>query len=368
MRYRASTRPKTPLFALPSVLLLGLLYYRHQPTEPQTFAVKLLSQPRPTARIRAVLILHENQFNGLGAQLLRQLDALALASHLRRSFTPCFGRYWNYGCAPYTAWQCYFVPSAATSSDTCDRMHTCAELADLDVSGISTHDCIVISTEQSANRAAAVMQILSRGQKDLPRSLAKRIWQLNSRTRNLVDTLLREAGVPLRHDGVHGKYIGVHVRRGDKRKEVPLIPLRRYAEAVRKLVKDAKVPVFIAGDDGTSVRALRELLSGWKILAVRGAEGRTGHDQARMNRGYMKRNYERVVELLAEIEALAGSSVFVGTFSSNLGRFVHVLREGEGNSSVSLDDRWAPGTAWRTFGQRYCEASEANEVYCEKRQ
>ncbi|CDF38740.1 Alpha-(1,6)-fucosyltransferase fragment, family GT23 [Chondrus crispus] len=192
----------------------------------------------------------------------------------------------------------------------------------------------------------------------LSRELAKRLWRLNEATAAAVRVVLEEASV-----WGAGEYVGVHVRRGDKSKEVADVPLWRYAAAVRA-VSGEEMAVFVAADDGASVRGLRQLLAGRKVVAIRGAEGRGGHDQLATNRGYMKENYGRVVELLAEVEALRGAKVFVGTFSSNLGRLVHVLREGDERNSVSLDDRWAPGVAWRTFGERYCEMEPVNEVYC----
>ena len=47
----------------------------------------------------------------------------------------------------------------------------------------------------------------------------------------------------------------------------------------------------------------------------------------------------------ADIEQLAAADIFVGTFTSNVGRLVVMLREGLGkerNSSISLDAPWTP--------------------------
>lgn len=219
--------------------------------------------------------------------------------------------------------------------------------------------CVIVATKESAQRVAKVMERRARGGVGLPRKLARRLWMLNEETRTGMREVLRQAGVL---EG--GEYVGVHVRRGDKRKETPNIPIEKYAEAVRML-SGWDEPVFMSSDDGAAVTELRALLPGRRVLAVSGSSARTGHDQVEMNRRYLKRNYGRVVELLAEVEALAEARVFVGTFSSNLGRFVHVLRKGEANSSVSLDYRWSPGVAWRSFGQPYCQAEDANMVYCE---
>lgn len=55
--------------------------------------------------------------------------------------------------------------------------------------------------------------------------------------------------------------------------------------------------------------------------------------------------YASFVYLMADFEQLAAADVFVGTFSSNVGRLVMLLREGAGkarSSCISLDYAWKP--------------------------
>ena len=59
--------------------------------------------------------------------------------------------------------------------------------------------------------------------------------------------------------------------------------------------------------------------------------------------------YKSFVYLFSDIERLSNAEVFVGTFSSNMGRIVHVARESKNkprNSSRSLDVKWHPGRHW----------------------
>lgn len=158
-------------------------------------------------------------------------------------------------------------------------------------------------------------------------------------------------------------FVGLHVRRGDKIKEVMLPPLKKYANAVT-LMASNQTTVFIATDDGSVLSPLQNMLSPRPVVFMPAAMRRQGHIQGNMNRLFLKTNYERVIVLLAEIEMLRKATVFVSTFSSNLARLVHVLRWQDVNNSVSLDDRWEPGVAWRTFGMNYCDAPGANEVFC----
>lgn len=218
--------------------------------------------------------------------------------------------------------------------------------------------CAVVSTEESAKRITAVWvgekRVLRRA-----REYAREVWRVNEETRERIDEMRTAVGLERVET-----YVGVHVRRGDKVREVAEVDIAQYVDAVRALSSDS-VPVFVASDDGSAVVAMRRRLRDRVVLAVGGAEGRKGHVQAEVNRRFMKGKYGRVVELLFEVEVLANASVFVGTFSSNLARLVHVLRKEGEESSVSLDDRWAPGVAWKTFGMDYCGSKGANQMFCE---
>lgn len=182
------------------------------------------------------------------------------------------------------------------------------------------------------------------------------MWRFNDDTRAAVRRAVRRVQLS-------EPYVALHVRRGDKNKERPLVPLEQYARAV-KLLANETTAVFVATDDGSVLTELRYYLRGRTVVSVEEAKNRKGHVQAAMNRVYLKNNVARVVTLLAEIEIMRGASLFICTFSSNLGRLVHLLRWQRADSSVSLDDRWDAGVAWRTFGQQYCEWEEANQVYC----
>ncbi|CAN0483742.1 unnamed protein product, partial [Scytosiphon promiscuus] len=60
---------------------------------------------------------------------------------------------------------------------------------------------------------------------------------------------------------------------------------------------------------------------------------------------YFRKGYGAFVYMFADIEQLAVADVFVGTFTSNVGKLVVMLREGLGkrrSSSISLDAPWHP--------------------------
>lgn len=57
--------------------------------------------------------------------------------------------------------------------------------------------------------------------------------------------------------------------------------------------------------------------------------------------------YAELVYMFADLQQLTAAEVFVGTFTSNVGRLVYLRREASGSklreSSISLDDEWHPG-------------------------
>lgn len=60
----------------------------------------------------------------------------------------------------------------------------------------------------------------------------------------------------------------------------------------------------------------------------------------------LAQDYPDYVYMFADLEQLVKAELFVGTFSSNLGRLAALLREAAGKpleSSVSIDIEWFPG-------------------------
>jgi hypothetical protein len=311
----------------------------------------------------------ETKFNGLGAQALRLIDAIAFAKLTDARLSVVRLHYWNYGCGSGRTWDCYFlapwlsrgVPAKSGVLDISQKVHeTCEELSVLASTGLMRGVCAIISTGASEVMTAAALQRLDYPASLLAaRAIGQGIWHHNKETQKRVDALCEKAG--LGQKGVT-RYVGVHVRRGDKVKEVPNVPLPTFLKAI-DAVAPPEMPVFIASDDGATIRAFKAITRR-QVLALPSAVHRIGHVQQITNRIAPKAKADVVDELFAEMHALVRAEWFVGTFSSNMGRLVHVLRSQSPETSISLDDRWAPGVAFYTFGQPYCEWEGANRLYC----
>ncbi|CAM9316215.1 unnamed protein product [Laminaria digitata] len=156
-------------------------------------------------------------------------------------------------------------------------------------------------------------------------------------------------------------FVGIHVRRGDKitTGEGKSYDVKEYLAAAVDHLEEHDTPpavddikgILVASDNATIVDEVRDLAHAYfpsvrseAILFV--AEGVPGGvENTGMTTQTRNQGYGAFVYMFADIEQLAAADVFVGTFTSNVGRLVVMLREGLGkqrNSSISLDTPWRP--------------------------
>lgn len=77
------------------------------------------------------------------------------------------------------------------------------------------------------------------------------------------------------------------------------------------------------------------------------------------------KRFLETMEYLVELCVLAESELFIGAMSSNTGRLVHLMRSQPPNTTISVDDRWMPGVAYHSFGEKYCFDSDASVRACD---
>lgn len=139
-------------------------------------------------------------------------------------------------------------------------------------------------------------------------------------------------------------YIGIHIRRGDKRREhdVSLMPMSSYATAaLEHMEAQGTRTVFVASDDPGAGDELKDAFTAAghpDVQVVQQSDNKSDY----VVKGSGQREYsddDSTLALLADMEALRLSTVFVGTQSSNVGRMVFYLR-GEMDSCVSVDGDW----------------------------
>jgi len=133
-------------------------------------------------------------------------------------------------------------------------------------------------------------------------------------------------------------YLSLHIRRGDKLwEEAEKKSIAHYFENISI---DNYKQIFIATDDYSSVGEVKEYLKGKDIDVLSNvSECDTGHEQSKFNNQSKLEQRENIIKLLAEVEVLRKSECFVGSLSSNLGRFVYMLKYGV--NSFSVDDEFS---------------------------
>lgn len=155
-----------------------------------------------------------------------------------------------------------------------------------------------------------------------------------------------------------GTTLGLHVRRGDKittgeasfkHVDVYLKAAVEYLEkeSTEMNVDDIK-SIYVASDDPSVLYEVRNHYMNFFPNISEESVIFSKHNNPEMKRVTRSKyqGYLSLVELIADIEKLSDSEVFVGTFSSNIGRLVTVLREFSNKkreSSISVDVNWFPG-------------------------
>ncbi|MEM9283824.1 MAG: hypothetical protein AAGA96_18535 [Verrucomicrobiota bacterium] len=145
------------------------------------------------------------------------------------------------------------------------------------------------------------------------------------------------------------RFGAIHVRRGDKVGEnLAWTSETGHHEGLRVEVSEylgavsEKLDLFLLTDDFQTVEEARKILAsqgGHRRLFTLATGARTGHSTLERIAEERFFSEEEVMTLLTECEVARRAEVFVGTMSSNLSRYVALLR-GDLASCASLDADW----------------------------
>jgi hypothetical protein len=132
------------------------------------------------------------------------------------------------------------------------------------------------------------------------------------------------------------QYIGFHIRRGDKLlREARYVPVSAFVSEIPATM--LHMPILVCTDDYTAVEETRRYLESRgehvPVLSTATPEER-GHSEADFRLLTISEREARIGRVLCDFGLLKGSAHFVGSFSSNLSRAVHVARAGLNSRSV----------------------------------
>lgn len=159
-------------------------------------------------------------------------------------------------------------------------------------------------------------------------TVAQLIWRMNARTSQQVEALKTQLNLP-------EKYLGFQIRRGDKQQEIEFTGVELYFRKASE--RSAVRNVFVLTDDYGVIDELRNAFPEWTIYTLCRPD----------ERGYVHNDffsksrtdiYTDTVKLIANIDILKNSELFVGAFSANPSMFLGMLMPRE--KTVSVDVPW----------------------------
>ncbi|WP_133013307.1 hypothetical protein [Marinomonas flavescens] len=135
------------------------------------------------------------------------------------------------------------------------------------------------------------------------------------------------------------KFIAVHIRAGDKIStgEMLEIAIEKYVDAILS-IKNI-IPVIVFTDDVRKFEKLRAILPS-HYTCLNGSGYVEGFQQSDFNARNINEKEEDTLQLLTEVYCMVYSYKLICTFSSNLTRYVALLKQLE--DCISLDEPWSP--------------------------
>lgn len=145
-------------------------------------------------------------------------------------------------------------------------------------------------------------------------NLLKHFYQYNKQLNALIKTRINEIILP-------AKYIGVHIRKGDKIKEHDI------------------QNIYIATDDISIIPQIKKLLPTYNIF-YNHSVSQTGFCEKEFNKKTKNEKVNDVINVLIDVEILKSANYFIGTFSSNLSQIIPCFIKLDKCTSIDID--WHP--------------------------
>ena len=154
-------------------------------------------------------------------------------------------------------------------------------------------------------------------------------WQYNENTKKVIEECVTSLNLP-------EKYIGFHIRAGDKTSEADLWNNLNYVEKAQKY-SDLRT-VFISTDDYQIIESFQDQFKDWNVYTLCGKE-----EKGYFHQDFLKKDRNDVredrIRLFASMDILSRSELFVGTFSSNIGMFLGMRMDPTKAYGVDLE-KW----------------------------
>lgn len=149
--------------------------------------------------------------------------------------------------------------------------------------------------------------------------IAEMIYRFNKRSISKLDNYIHKIKLP-------NEYISLHIRRGDKNLEWTSLTLEEFMNKASPFISSQNI--FLLTDDYTVIEEICSKYPQWRIFTLTN----------KTERGYIHNDFvnlkkkaieERIIKLLASIEIIKTSSLFIGTYTTNVGLFIGMCMPNE---------------------------------------
>ncbi|WP_372714890.1 hypothetical protein [Ilyobacter sp.] len=159
------------------------------------------------------------------------------------------------------------------------------------------------------------------------------LYKYNLKTKIKIDENINKLNLP-------SDYVSFHIRRGDKVfgdcKEADLVLIDVYFEKLKKFTScDKSLNLYVATDDGNILKEIKNKYPQINLFSLYSYENVRESEKKFLNQS-RETVRDHTLNLLTEVDILINSKYFIGSFSSNLGRFVGACVGLENCQSVDL--------------------------------
>lgn len=152
-------------------------------------------------------------------------------------------------------------------------------------------------------------------------------WRYNSESQLSIDRLVSDLNLP-------EKFIGFHIRKGDKGIEHELIDINSY---VGKLEDEIIDDIFVLTDDYLVIEELNQSYFEEKVYTLCPKED-SGYIHSEFLKAPKEVKVKKYLNLFASMDILSQSERFIGTFSSNVGMYLGMRMDPHKCIGVDFED------------------------------
>lgn len=154
-------------------------------------------------------------------------------------------------------------------------------------------------------------------------------WKYNSLISEKIEDLQNSLDLP-------PKYIGIHIRRGDKHTEQEEINISEYFDKVKDIENCNNA--FVLTDDYTVISDIKRFYPDWNIYTLC-RETERGYVHAEFQKADKEKIRDAHISLFASVDIISKAEYFIGTFGSNPGMYLGMRMNAYRCMSVDLD-KW----------------------------